>query len=66
MCIIWSMSFCTSGSFSIVMIFPRFFLVYLLIADWDKPRSVAACFSFIPCFSTMVLAMSARMAGKTV
>jgi hypothetical protein len=64
--IIWSMSVWTSGTFSIVMMFPRSFVVYLLIADWDKPRSFAACFSFIPCFSTMVLAMSALIAGKTV
>jgi len=56
---------CTSGTFSIVMVFPLSFEVYLLMADWDKPRISAACCSFIPCFSTMVLAMRALMAGKT-
>ena len=60
------MSVCTSGASSIVMRFPLSFVVYLLIADWDKPRISAACCSFIPCFSMMVLAMRALMAGKTV
>ena len=60
------MSVCTSGTFSIAIMFPRFFVVYLLIADWDKPRTFATCFSFIPCFSTMVRAMRALIAGKTV
>ena len=60
------MSVCTSATFSIVMIFPLPFVTYLLIADWDKPRISAACFSFIPCFSTMVLAKRAFIAGKTV
>jgi len=48
------------------MRFPLSFVVYLLIADWDKPRISAACCSFIPCFSTMSLAINALMAGKTV
>ena len=60
------MSVCTSGTSSIVMMFPLFFVVYLLIADWDKPRISAACCSFIPCFSTRPLAISALIAGKTV
>ena len=64
--IIWFMSVCTSGMFSIVMMFPLFFVVYLLIADWDKPRISAACLSFMPCFSMMLLAIAAFMAGKTV
>jgi small-conductance mechanosensitive channel len=64
--IIWSMSICTSGTFSIVRMLPLSFVVYLLIADWDKPRISAACFSLIPCFSIMVLAIRALIAGKTV
>lgn len=56
----------TSGTFSICMMFPLFFVVYLLIADWDRPRIVATCCSFIPCFSTKFLAIRAFMAGKTV
>lgn len=60
------MRVCTSGTSSIVMRFPLSFVVYLLIADWDKPRISAACCSFIPCFSTMSLAINALMAGKTV
>lgn len=60
------MSVCTSVTFSIVSMFPRFRVVYLLIADWDEPRISAACFSFNPCFSTMALAMRALIAGRTV
>lgn len=60
------MSVCTSGTSSIVMMFPLSFVVYLLIADWDKPRISAACLSFIPCFSMIALAITALMAGKTV
>ena len=60
------MSVCTSGTSSIVMMFPLSFVVYLLIADWDKPRISAACLSFIPCLSTIALAISALIAGKTV
>lgn len=52
--------------FSIVMTFPLFFVVYLLIADCVKPRISATCCSFIPCFSTKFLAIAAFMAGKTV
>ena len=63
---IWSMSACTSGSFSMVKMLPLFFLVYLLMADCDKPRILAACFSFMPYFSTMTLAMRDLIAGKTV
>ena len=64
--IIWSISVCTSGTFPIVRMLPLSFVVYLLIADWDKPRISAACFSLIPCFSIMVLAITALIAGKTV
>ena len=39
---------------------------YLLTADCDKPRMVAVCFSFKPCFSTMDLAITAFTAGRTV
>ena len=60
------MSVCTSATFSIVMIFPLPFVTYLLIADWDKPSISAACFSFIPYFSTIALAKRALIAGKTV
>ena len=65
-CVISSMSFCTSGTFSIDMRFPLPLLTYRLTADWDKPSMSAACCSFIPCFSTMVLAIRAFTAGKTV
>ena len=63
---IWFMSVCTSATFSIAMVFPLTFVTYLLTADWDKPRIFAACSSFIPCFSTMVLAKRALIAGRTV
>lgn len=61
-----SMRVFTSGTFSIVKMFPLFFVVYLLMADWDKPRISAACFSFIPCLSMMAFAIRALIAGKTV
>ncbi len=65
-CVISSMSFCTSGTFSIDRMFPLPLFTYRLTADCDKPRISAACCSFIPCFSTIVLAMRAFTAGKTV
>ena len=60
------MSFCTSGTFSIAIIFPLSLVAYLLIADWDKLRSSATCLSFILCFFMIALAMRALIAGKTV
>ena len=60
------MSVCTSGTFSIVKLFPLSFVAYRLMADWDNPRISAACFSFIPCFSTRSLAIMALIAGNTV
>jgi hypothetical protein len=64
--VIFSMSICTSGTFSISSMFPLLLLMYRLTADCDKPRMSAACCSFNPCFSTIVLAMRAFTAGKTV
>ena len=64
--VIWLTIFCTSGSFSRIRMFPLSFVVYRLMADWDRPRISATCFSFIPCFSMMSLAMRAFIAGNTV
>jgi hypothetical protein len=51
---------------SIGRVVPLTLLEYLLIADCDSPRSAAACFSFIWCFSISVLAIRALTEGNTV
>jgi hypothetical protein len=57
---------CISAAFSISMRFPLSRVMYLLTADWDKPRILAVWFSFIPCFSTITRAIMALTASKIV
>ena len=55
-----------SGAFSIDMVVPRTFLLYLLTADWVTPRICATWFSFISCLSMRVCAKRALIEGETV
>ena len=63
---IWSISAKTSVELPIASTFPLSLLMYLLIADCESPSSFAACCSLSPCFSTIVFAISAFTAGRTV
>ena len=65
-CVILSMISCTAGRFSSEIRLPLPLLRYRLTADCDRPRMLATCCSFIPCFSTMFFAIRAFTAGKTV